>query len=156
MFIAHANPKHFMKHVYMFKNSLAALFAFFLVLPFGNAQNDTKPQPNALLWEISGNGLKKRSYLFGTYHLLTNKFVDSFAVIGNRFSNAEALVCEASFDKTAMKELDKAMVLNGTTLDKVMQPADYKIVADKVKQLLGVGMEHFNNYKPMTVLLLLY
>ena len=29
-----------------------------------------KPLENSILWEISGNGLKQSSYLYGTYHLL--------------------------------------------------------------------------------------
>ncbi|MBM3451856.1 MAG: TraB/GumN family protein [Bacteroidetes bacterium] len=42
-------------------------FFFFLSSSFfGNAQL-YKPE-NSLLWEISGNGLKKKSYLFGTFH----------------------------------------------------------------------------------------
>ena len=33
------------------------------------------PDDNSLLWEISGNGLKKPSYLFGTFHILCKQDV---------------------------------------------------------------------------------
>lgn len=34
---------------------------------------------NSLLWQISGKGLKKPSYLFGTYHLMNSNFIDTEA-----------------------------------------------------------------------------
>lgn len=51
---------------------------------------------NQLLWQISGNGLKKPSYLFGSYHSndpRVFKFSDS---IYSAFLNAEAIVLEAN------------------------------------------------------------
>lgn len=39
------------------------LFTLFLITSFGQAQN------NSLFWEISGNGLTKNSYLYGTMHV---------------------------------------------------------------------------------------
>jgi uncharacterized protein YbaP (TraB family) len=38
-----------------------------LLLPLSLLAQRTKPE-HELLWEISGNGLKKRSYLFGSFH----------------------------------------------------------------------------------------
>jgi uncharacterized protein len=51
-------------------------FWFWLVLvPLGllSAQKKHKRIENALLWEISGNGLKESSYVFGTIHLIPTK-----------------------------------------------------------------------------------
>jgi uncharacterized protein YbaP (TraB family) len=41
----------------------------------------TKKATNSLLWQISGNGLKKPSYLFGTHHLIGAKFADTMKVL---------------------------------------------------------------------------
>jgi len=57
------------------------LFYFFgLLLSLGSAKAQTDKSElktsvnnNTLLWEISGNGLAKPSYLFGTFHLLCRK-----------------------------------------------------------------------------------
>ena len=35
-----------------------------------NAQSGSKPLQKSLLWEISGNGLTKPSYLYGTIHMI--------------------------------------------------------------------------------------
>ncbi|MDB5202532.1 MAG: lipoprotein [Ferruginibacter sp.] len=54
---------------------------FFVFSTTVSAQKLNVPKYNALLWEISGNGLKKPSYLFGTMHV-SNKLAfhlsDSF------------------------------------------------------------------------------
>ena len=38
---------------------------------------------NSLLWEISGKGLKSPSYLFGTYHLIGQNFLDTLPGVIN-------------------------------------------------------------------------
>ncbi len=59
------------------------LFLFFLLfsINYVSAQTKTEKKYPSLLWEITGNGLKKPSYLFGTMHV-SNKLVfhlsDSF------------------------------------------------------------------------------
>ncbi len=57
--------------------NLILLFLFFSVTTV-SAQNSTKPQCNSLLWRITGNGLSKPSYLFGTMHI-TDKRVFYFS-----------------------------------------------------------------------------
>ena len=48
--------------------ALGAIFCLFLVLSPKAQENPGKKYP-ALLWEITGNGLTKPSYLFGTMHV---------------------------------------------------------------------------------------
>jgi uncharacterized protein len=40
---------------------------------------------NSLLWKVSGNGLKKPSYLFGTCHFLSSGFVDTMQAVKNAY-----------------------------------------------------------------------
>src|SRR6195952_4393559 len=59
---------------------LTLSFCLILTALFSSAQKNNSSYPS-LLWEITGNGLKKPSYLFGTMHV-SNKMVfhlsDSF------------------------------------------------------------------------------
>lgn len=53
----------------IFCKGFISVFTLFLVFSL-NAQTAKKtPKYNSLLWEITGNGLKKPSYLFGTMHV---------------------------------------------------------------------------------------
>jgi hypothetical protein len=54
--------------------AIAALTALSISITQSFAQ---KPAQNSLLWEISGNGLKKPSYLFGTFHLMNSNFLET-------------------------------------------------------------------------------
>ena len=66
-----------------FPSSLVSVLTagFLLFSTFGIQAQDKEKSYKSLLWEISGNGLKKPSYLFGTMHI-SNKMVfhlsDSF------------------------------------------------------------------------------
>ena len=70
-----------------------ALLLFLATAPFLTAQKRMEKKYPALLWEITGNGLKKPSYLFGTMHV-SSKMVfhlsDSF-YLGIKSSDMVAL-----------------------------------------------------------------
>ncbi len=65
---------------FMFKKLLSAALCLFFSFALSAQTNPTKKYPS-LFWEITGNGLKKPSYLFGTMHV-SNKLAfhlsDSF------------------------------------------------------------------------------
>ncbi|HEX5150117.1 MAG TPA: TraB/GumN family protein [Parafilimonas sp.] len=71
-----------------------AFFLLFFFLTTAVAQNFKTPKYPSLFWEISGNGLKKPSYLFGTMHV-SNKMAfhlsDSFY---NAIRNTDMVVLE--------------------------------------------------------------
>jgi uncharacterized protein YbaP (TraB family) len=111
---------------------------------------------NSLLWEITGNGLKAPSYLFGTYHLITSSFIDSLPVIHSCYSKTEALVGEMIMDSSSYPKMMKAMTMKDSTLDQLMSKEDYKQVGDYVKEVTGMDIRMFNKMKPVVVSTLFY
>src|SRR5208283_5170952 len=76
-------------------------------------------QYNSLLWKISGNGLSKPSYLFGTMHTADSRIVD----LGNKLSGKYFNSCPAF----AM-ELDPGdKELNVGMVSKLMMGDDYSL-----------------------------
>ncbi|WP_254555955.1 hypothetical protein, partial [Salmonella enterica] len=57
------------------KNLLKLGFAALLSISFNSAsaQHKNTENKNSLLWEVSGNGLSKPSYIAGTFHILCSK-----------------------------------------------------------------------------------
>ena len=118
-----------------------------LLLAKTYAQNN-----NSLLWQISGNGLKAPSYLFGTYHLAGKNLVDSLTEIKSRFNTCKTVVGELIMDSTMVTKLVPYMMApDSTTLDKVFSHDEYQQVAKCIKDMLHVDVKVFNQFKPSAV-----
>nr|WP_315417686.1 TraB/GumN family protein [uncultured Pedobacter sp.] len=130
-----------------FKLLLIALLGFGLSL---NAQ--TKRATNTLLWEISGNGLKKPSYLFGTYHLISAKFADTMKVLQEKLESADAVVGEIVMDSSTQSKMAPFLIMKDNTLDHLLTKAEFKEVEDyfKTKQP-GFELEQMNKFKPAMI-----
>ena len=64
-----------------------------------NNQQENMPYTHGLLWKISGNGLHKPSYLFGTYHAKGGmQILDSISGIEELLLSTNALICESEFE----------------------------------------------------------
>ncbi len=114
------------------------------------AQKNNKD--NTLLWKISGNGLKKPSYLFGTIHMLC---ADD-AVLSDSLKNVIKKVQEVYFevDLDNMFEMlgvmSKMKMKGDTTLQDLLSEDDYKKVKkyfESKESMLPFAM--LETYKPM-------
>lgn len=121
------------------------------------AQNTNTGNDNSLLWEVSGNGLSKPSYIAGTFHILCNRDFDIKPKVWNALNQSENFVTEINYtDQNEMasiqkmmnadkkiseqltpeeaKDLDKILAEYGTTLKNVdshSSAALYSLVATK-------------------------
>jgi uncharacterized protein len=108
----------------------SAAFLVCLISAGGIAQKNELS--NTLLWKISGNGLEKPSYLFGTIHLLCAED----AVLSDNMKKAIAACNEVYFevDMDNIFEMVGAMnkmKMNGdTTLKDLLNKEDYQKVKD--------------------------
>ncbi len=108
---------------------------------------------NALLWEVSGKGLTKPSYVFGTIHIIESE--DFFLPKGTlgAFENADQVVFE--IDMNEMTDISKQMGLlkdifmnDNKTLKDLLSDEDYKTVNDHFAKM-GLPMFMFERMKPM-------
>ncbi len=78
----------------VFRSSFAFLFFVFL---FSTATAQKNNWPKTLLWKISGNGLTKPSYLFGTMHLQDKRVFNLGDSFYHHFERAEGFAIEVDF-----------------------------------------------------------
>ena len=116
-----------------------------------NSKAQQKKIENSLLWEISGNGLKKSSYLFGTYHFAGKDFIDTMKVLQTKLGMADAIVGELIIDETMVAKLTPHMLMKNNFLDKVLTPDQYQLVAAYLKKISGYDLKLFNSMKPVVV-----
>lgn len=122
------------------------------------AQTKTAPSPainNGVFWKVSGKGLTSPSYLFGTFHLITQSYIDSLPKVLAAYKTCNTVACEIVLDSSIAPKVAVASQLQGTTLDKVLSAKDYEKTSAWVKELTGYDLSTFNTLNPMTVSVIL-
>lgn len=130
------------------------LIQYLFVALFGlsfNSQAQNKKAENTLLWEISGKGLQKSSYLFGTYHFADKGFIDTMKVLNEKLNQAEAVVGELVMDKDVAMKLMPHMMMKDNTLDSLLTPEEFKMVDNYLKTLGNYDLTKMNKLKPMMI-----
>ena len=132
------------------------LIALSTLLPFCSivqAQDD-----DALLWEISGNGLAQPSYLFGTIHLLCPDDIKITEAIKNAMSDAKQLVLELDLDEPGVMNAmqQAAMMTDGTTLNDLLSEEEYEKVGKYLQDSLSIPIQALNTMKPIMLSTLMY
>ena len=134
----------------MTKNSLTAMKKIFALLMFFCITLGVNAQ---LLWKVSGNGLDKPSYIFGTHHVAPLSMKDSIAGMTeamNRTSQVYGeLVMEDMMKPEMLMKMQQAMMLPAdTTLKSLFTQAQYDSIASVVKENIGMELAMFDKLKP--------
>jgi uncharacterized protein YbaP (TraB family) len=95
------------------------------------AQEKNKKEFNTLLWQISGNGLPRPSYLFGTIHMICSEDAVLSDSLINAIENSDVVYFEVDMDNLfeMLGVMRKMKMRNDTTLADLLTKEDY----DKVK-----------------------
>ena len=118
----------------------------------------TNTDSNSLLWEISGNGLSKPSYLFGTFHLMCKEDIQFSANLKKAVNNSKEVYFEMDLDDPAntIGALFFINMKNGTTLKDLYSPEEYTRVEHFFTDSLKMGMMMLEKMKPNFLQALLY
>ncbi len=129
-----------------------ALLIAAVIVNLTNAQNNN----NSLLWKISGNGLSKPSYLFGTIHITCDAALSD--KVKKALDNTEQLCLELDMDDANMQAqmMQGMMMKDGVTMKSLAPADDFKIVDDFLKAQLGYSAEMLTTLKPFMVSAMLY
>lgn len=138
-----------------FTASLTSWIGICWLLLCGNqlsAQQAYKPLEKSLLWEVSGNGLSKPSYLFGTIHIIDSDKYFWTPAMDKAFGEADQIVFE--IDMKDMQDMGKMMGMmqllfmqDGKTLSDLLSEEDYALVEARFTEL-GLPLNLFGRMKP--------
>jgi uncharacterized protein len=127
-----------------------------IVFVSGGAIAQEKKSEKSLLWKISGTGLKQPSYLFGTYHLLGDKFLAEVPEVQEPFAKAKGIVVELVLDSTKMMNvMMQRAVMQDNKLSSLLSPADFHLVDSVLQALSGYQLTMFDMFKPAQVAMML-
>lgn len=90
-------------------------------------------QQKGLLWEISGNGLKQKSYLYGTMHVSDERVFNFPSSFKAAFDSCRTFAMELDLDSAqnpanALKLMQYMLMTDGKTLKDLLSKKEYKTV----------------------------
>jgi len=118
----------------------------------------TNKDDNTLLWEISGNGLKTPSYLFGTFHMLCKDDINFSKPFIQAVKKSKEIYLEMDMDDPATL-FGGLMLMNmkeGKKLKDLYTDDEYKRVSDYFKDSLQTPIGVFQTMKPYFIVAMLY
>lgn len=141
--------------------SILTFFAAFIVI----ACQAQTAQPleridsnNTLLWEISGNGVQKPSYLFGTFHLLCPEDIHLSDQLKSALRSSDTVYMEMKMDDPAIL-LSGMMYMTmggGKTLKDFYTADEYQRLEQYFKDSLKTAIAMFQSMKPYFLISFFY
>jgi uncharacterized protein YbaP (TraB family) len=113
---------------------------------------------NSLLWEVSGNGLTKSTYLFGTFHLMCKDDINFSSQLKTAVQNANTIYLELDMDDPKMM-MDGLMMMNmknGKKLSDFYTAKEYTKLKGFFKDSLKMPFTFFESMKPFLLVAMLY
>ncbi|MBL0359034.1 MAG: TraB/GumN family protein [Chitinophagaceae bacterium] len=113
---------------------------------------------NSLLWEVSGNGLKQNSYLFGTFHLMCKGDIVISNQLKAAIGNAATVYMELDMDDPAvmMGGLLMMNMKNGKKLKDLYTEEEYNKLNKFFKDSLSTPLTFLQSIKPYFLVAMLY
>ena len=106
-----------------------------------------------LLWKISGNGLERPSYVFGTHHMASEAICDSIRGFEDAFASVEQVIGEVETElmndpATTTRMMPYMMMPEGVKLTSLLTPKEVILINGFIKPRLGFTLKDLNAMKP--------
>jgi uncharacterized protein YbaP (TraB family) len=110
-------------------------------------------QDSSLLWKISGNGLEKESYLFGTIHIICKEDFLMDDRITSAFDQSEELIMELDMSDPQLPVKMQQVSLNPgmKNLQSELSDTTAKALNDFLTTNYGVGLAQLGILKPLVL-----
>jgi len=140
------------------------LFYSFLLLLFSGCKAQTdhsfvkQKNGQSLLWEVSGNGLKKPSFLFGTFHLLCKDDIHFSDQLKKAMKESDEIYMELDMDdpSTMLSGMLYMNMKNNKKLEDLYTPEEYKRLQAYFSDTLKLPLMMIDKAKPYFLVALLY
>ncbi|WDF59566.1 TraB/GumN family protein [Flavobacterium sp. KACC 22758] len=139
---------------------MKSLFKLFIAaLIFFGVKTQAQPQSpkleNSLLWEVSGNGLSKPSYLYGTIHMICSSDYFLTDKTKRAFESSEKLMLEINFsDPKEMSQMQQ-LAMGKEPLSKKLTPEQLAKLDDILKKTTGMTVKQVDSFSLLTVMSLI-
>lgn len=125
----------------------SVVFALMIFSYLANAQK----LENSLLWKISGNGIEKPSYLYGTMHAVCETNIDDEVL--KAFDETSQLYLEIDMDDPNLQAtmMRKVMMNDGVTISSLITTDEAKKLDTFLKENIGFTLQMIDTFKPFMI-----
>ncbi len=128
------------------------VIVFSALLPFVILPQVVAQQYPSVFWEVSGNGLEKPSYLYGTIHTADNRAFQFKDGVLDAFQHADTYAMELNPDSVMNMDMLKLFIMEDNyTIKGLLGEEDYATASAFFKDSLGQSLFLYNKMQPMFV-----
>ncbi len=134
------------------KIKIASLLLFFIAHHFDGFSQENISLGKGLLWEISGNGLKKKSYILGTIHIIPAQDYYFPKFYEKALKSAENLVMEINMmDFVGQMQVVQMTKMKDHELKDFYDETTYLEITKVMRDSFNMDIEEFKKVKPLFV-----
>lgn len=126
------------------KNLVKLGFAVLLSATFTTAKAQSTNPENSTLWEVSGNGLTKPSYIAGTFHIMCSQDFEIKSKVMKALEKSDQFVMEINYTDPAEMTAMQKMYQTDKKLSDQLTPAEAKEL-DKILVDYGTDLKKMDN-----------
>ena len=115
-----------------------------------------------LLWEVTGKGIDRPSYILGTHHAVPFTFCDSIPGLMRIFDKVDCVMGELDMIKmdqmslAQQQQMQSVMMMPAdTTLESLFSEEEQNLLNSYLKEVMGANLQMFSSLKPMTLMVTL-
>jgi uncharacterized protein YbaP (TraB family) len=140
------------------KNLFTLVITVITIIFSGSAQSQTKSPKleDSLLWEVSGNGLAKSSYLYGTIHMICEADYFVSEKTKKALDAADQLVLEVNLSDEKELANMQQLALGKEPLDKKLTPEQLSTLDGILKESTGMNIQQVNSLSLVSVMSLIF
>ncbi|MDR2908049.1 MAG: TraB/GumN family protein [Bacteroidales bacterium] len=104
----------------------------------------------SLLWEISGNGLTEKSYLFGSIHIQDKRVFELDSLAWNGFNESKYFALEFDIENIDPMAMAKRMIMQ-QSYEELLSKEDFKLLKKVAKKYVDAPFMGLKRMKPFFV-----
>jgi uncharacterized protein len=106
---------------------------------------------DSLLWEITGKGIKKPSYLYGTIHIQDKRVFSFDETVYDKFNSCEAFAMETIIDEIDPLSMQDIFMMKRHKLRDLMDEEHYKKLSNIIRKNFNSDISLFEKTKPIFI-----
>jgi len=136
------------------KNQIKSLISVITVIISFSIQAQTKSSKpeNSLLWEVSGNGLSKPSYLYGTIHMICSADYFLSEKTKKALESSNKLVLEIDLSDPKQLTDMQQMAMGKEPLSKTLSAQDLLKLDNILQKKTGMTIQQVDSYNLFTIM----